>query len=120
MYHFREETLKNGDKTENILVIDFDDPEMAIIGEYLMADASLLNGEILHDFNQVLAGKKKQMRISGNRCGLEIGQEETLVYDLFEDMGVDCYPEVRISTRTLQELTVMWLKKLQAFQNQQQ
>ncbi|MDY0396149.1 hypothetical protein RWE15_19555 [Virgibacillus halophilus] len=80
-----------------------------------MADASLLSGEIIHDFDQVLHGEKEQIHISGNRCGLEIAQEETFVYDLFEDMGVDSYPEVCIQTRKLRELTIIWLERLQSF-----
>lgn len=116
MYKFKEVTLKNGPKEKKVLVIHFDDAEMEIVGEFLMADARLLRGQVLQKMELVLAGEKDVMESSGNRCSLTIKADVTKITDLFEGMdGVDWYPSYEINTRKLRELIVMWLEKLDAF-----
>ncbi len=57
MYQFRTVTLKNGKQTKEVLVIEFTNPAMQIVGEFLMADASLLDYTVLKDIHDVLAKK---------------------------------------------------------------
>ncbi|MDY0406109.1 hypothetical protein P5G51_012530 [Virgibacillus sp. 179-BFC.A HS] len=119
MYQLKEISLKNGQTERKVLVIEFDDPQMAVIAEFLMADASLLHGEIVSNFDQVLTGQKNHIHTNGNRCGLEIGRKTTHVYDLLEGDGIDSYPDKEIDTKTLRDLTVMWLEKLQKFRDRE-
>ncbi|MEW9675733.1 hypothetical protein ABRT01_06035 [Lentibacillus sp. L22] len=118
MYHIEEITLKNGPKERKDLVIRFDDPNMQIVGEFLMADASLLDAAVLDEIDQVLSGETKVIKSSGNRCSLVIKADKTLIEDLFGDFdGVDTLPSYAIDTRKLRELIVMWLNKLQEFKS---
>src|SRR5699024_12552385 len=89
MYQLRELTLQNQDKEKRILVIDFDDPAMDIVSEFLMSDATLLNAVVLDDINAVLNEGRETVETSGNRCGLVIGKKYTDIYDLFADILVD-------------------------------
>lgn len=113
MYHIRPVVLKNGPIERTRLVIDFDDPNMKIVGEFLMADAPLLRGQILQDIHQVLTGNKSVVTSNGNRCALTIRPHATVITDLFEGMdGVQAYPPYEIDTNTLRELIVMWFQEL--------
>lgn len=116
MYQFREITLKNGPIERKTLVIDFDDSKMKIVGEFLMADAPLLRGQILEEIDQVLAGEKQRITLSGNRCALKITATTTIISDLFEEMyDIDVYPSYEIDTKKLRQFIVMWLQKLEEF-----
>lgn len=116
MYKIREVTLKNGPKEKNVLVIDFDDPDMQIVGEFLMADAPLLHWQILREMEQVLAGEKQVATSSGNRCNLTIRPASTIISDLFVGMDdVDVYPSYEIDTEELRDLIVMWFQNSKRF-----
>lgn len=116
MYQFKEVTLKNASKERKVLVIEFSDPKMAIVGEFLMADAPLIEGEILQKIEAVLAGDKVMVQSTGNRCALEIKADMTIISDLFEGMdGVDSYPTFQIETEILRELIIIWFDRLAAF-----
>jgi hypothetical protein len=118
MYQIKEVTLKNGEQTKKSLAIYFDDPKMAIIGEFLMADAPIINGVILNELGMVLDGEIAYSTSSGNRCKLEIRADHTMIYDLFDDLdGVDAYAPCKIDTRQLKCLIVMWMDELAAFKN---
>ncbi|MEI3614644.1 hypothetical protein [Pseudogracilibacillus sp. SO30301A] len=107
MYQIREILLKNGTHEVKRKVIEFDDSSMQIVGEFLMADAPLLGGEILQEIDSVLTGERDVVKSSGNRCSVSIQADITLLEDLFE-----IYPPYNIDTKKLRDLTEMWLDKL--------
>lgn len=114
MYEIKEVILKNGPHARKRLVIEFDDPAMQIVGEFLMADASFFGGAILQEIDHVLKGEKKSAESSGNRCNALIKQDKTVIEDLFEEMdGADAYPAYEIETEKLRELIEMWLGRLE-------
>ena len=90
MYQIREVTLKNGPKERNVLVIDFDDPKMKIVGEFLMADASMLQGKIIQEIDFVLNSEDQTITSNGNRCSLKIGSDTTIISDLFNPAFRTC------------------------------
>src|SRR5690625_604354 len=118
MYEIKEITLENKKQQKlKRLVIEFEDPKMAIVGEFLMADAPLLRGEVLQTFEQVLTGENAFAKSSGNRCTLMIRPDTTTIKDLFEEMeGVDFYPKYEMETKKLRDLTAMWLHRLGKFE----
>lgn len=117
MYHFKETILKNKTMEKKVLHIVFDDPQMEIIGAFLNDDASMLDYQVLRLIDDVLAGKSKVEKTSGNRCALTITRETTVVEDLLEDMFDDMttYPSYEIETKQLQALLVMWKDKRETF-----
>lgn len=120
MYYFREVTLKNGPIEKKRLIIEFDEPNMKIVGEFLMADAPLLRGKILKEIDQVLTGEKREITSNGNRCALTIRSSTTIISDLFVGMkNVDVYPAYEIETKELRELIVMWFQKLEEFRHEE-
>lgn len=119
MYEFREVTMKNGLYKRKTLAIDFENPKMAIVGEFLMTDATLLSGKVIVEIDLVLLGEKEVNVVSGNRCGLEIRSDKTIITDLFDDIEDTLqYESFTISTIELRELIVMWLEKLLEFQKE--
>ena len=115
MYHFREVVFKNEPTERKALVIEFDDPKMGIVGEFLMTDSSLLNYSVLDDLDKVLSGERDYIESSGNRCALEIKKDKTLMTDLFEGLfdGFDTFPMYEINTQELKDLIVMWKEKVE-------
>lgn len=116
LYTFREVILKNESYERKRLVIDFSKKDMAIVGEFLMSDAHLVNGKVLKEINDVIAGKKETILSSGNRCAWEIHADTTIISDLFVDMdGVQSYAAYEIETPELKRLIEIWLKKVAEF-----
>lgn len=115
MYQIREVILKNEHTERKRLVIEFDDPGQAIVGEFLMADASLLNFSVLEDLNKVLSGQSNYIESSGNRCSLEVRPDQTLIEDLFKDMFTELHPlpAYEINTSELKKLVMMWKEKVE-------
>lgn len=111
MYHFREVTIKNGQHEHKVLTIDFSDPKMAIVSEFLISDASLLQAKVLFDIDAVLNGQIDSIEVSGNRCALEIKRKTTLITDLFTDLYDDFVPlaSYEMETEQLRKLIVLWL-----------
>lgn len=114
MYQIREVTLKNKHEERKRLVIEFEDPAQAIVGEFLMTDASLLNYSVLEDLNKVIAKECTNLESSGNRCFLKIKPDKTYLEDLFEGLftDVDTLPPYEINTKKLRDLVVMWKEKM--------
>lgn len=113
MYEIKEITLKNGETERNELVIEFTDPKMAIIGEFLMADASLLDTLVVKEIDRVLAGETDMIVSGGNRCRLVIKAEQTRISDLLEGYeDVETLPAYTIDTNELKLLIMMWLERL--------
>src|SRR5690606_24997333 len=84
VYQIREILLKNGPHERKRIVIEFDDPRMEIVSEFLMTDAPLLGGEVLHEIDRVLVGERERLESSGNRCAVLIQADVTLIEDLIE------------------------------------
>ena len=116
MYKIKEITLKNGPVEKKRPIIEFDNPNMAIIGEFLMADAPLLHAAVLNEIDKVLAGKERLITSVGNRCKLEIRPDITVIYDLFEGMeDMDPLLPCKMDTKQLSHLIEIWLKKLETY-----
>lgn len=113
MYQIREVIIKNGQVERKRWIIEFDDPSRTIVGEFLMADASLLNFSVLDDLNKVLSGASDYIETSGNRCALVIRPDQTIIEDLFEGLfsDVDPIPSYAIDTKELRDLVLMWKEK---------
>lgn len=117
MYQIREVTLTNELHEKKRLVIECDDPKMAIVGEFLMADSQLIGSVVLKEIEKILADEVDHIESNGNRCSLEIRKDKTLISDLFEGMfdGFDTYPSCEINTKELKGLILMWHEKLAQF-----
>lgn len=113
MYHIREVILKSEQAERKRLIIEFDDPNRAIVGEFLMTDASLLNFSVLDELNKVLFGERDYIESSGNRCSLEIRSNQTLIEDLLAGLftDFDTFPAYEMDTKELRDLVVMWKKE---------
>lgn len=116
MYHIRDVVLKNKTQIKKRPVIEFDDPEKAIIGEFLMVDAPLDDWAILDAIGEVLEGGIPERQMSGNRCKIVMTAEKTYVYDLFSDkVDVLTFSDCTMETETLQELMMMWKKEVETY-----
>lgn len=115
MYHIREVILKSEHAERKRLIIEFKDPAQAIVAEFLMTDASLLNFSVLDDLNKVITGESDYLESSGNRCFLKIEPHKTYLEDLFEGLYTDfnTYPPYEIDTAELRDLVVMWKEKIE-------
>ena len=114
MYEIKQVPLQQGKQSKNRYIIEFTDPEQAILGEFLMIDAPLLSGEILDEMTAVLRGENRVIKGSGNRCGWRIDRHIAVISDLFHEMGDDIptMPTCTIQTEKLYDLVDMWLKKI--------
>jgi|SRR5690625_545307 len=115
LYQIKEITLTNGPKERKRSTIIFDDPKMQIVGEFLMTDAPMIQGEILRDMEQVISGEKEAIEVNGNRFFVTMKDDVTKIEDLFTGMdGVETYPAYTMQTKELKELVEMWLRKIKA------
>lgn len=113
MYEIKEILLKNNTHEKKRLVITFYDETMAIVGEFLMTDAPLMDGEVTNVIEAVLQGNLAETTFTGQRCQLKITETETIIEDLYEDIeGMIPLKTYTIPTETLLELTYMWLSRL--------
>lgn len=110
MYDIREVIVKNGPHERSVWVIDFDDPKMDIIGEFLMTDAPMMSYRVLDDLNDVLSGEKTEATFSGNRCSVNIHRKRTVIEDLFVGLfhEFDTFASCEIDTNELKDLIIMW------------
>lgn len=117
MYEIKEITLKNKNTEKKRLIIEFNDPEMAILGEFLMADAGMLDYRVLDQINFVLAGSSTVEKFSGNRTSLTIERTDTKIEDLFESLFDDFNPfeVVEMNTVKLRDLILTWKEKKDVF-----
>lgn len=117
MYKIKEVILNHGKHQRKRLVIEFERPENAVLGEFLMTDAPLLSWSILQEMKDVLFGEIEVMQGSGNRTSWVIEKEITTISDLFSDMEEDIpvMESCTIETRKLYELVKMWHEKTKQF-----
>lgn len=119
MYHIREVVLKSKTHIKKRPVIEFDDSEKAIVGEFLMVDAPLDDWDALDAISEVLDGKVSKRHMSGNRCKTVMTAEKTYICDLFSEAeGVPVFSDCMIETETLRELMVMWKKEVKKYHKQ--
>lgn len=119
MYELKEVVLRRGENTKKRLVIEFTERDQAILGEFLMTDAPLLSGKILHHLEGVLCGERDMVSGSGNRCSWKMDAQTAVIDDLFADMAEDIptLPSCTIETKELYELIDMWFNALKRFAN---
>lgn len=113
MYKIKEVTLKQGEYQRKRLVIEFENPEQAILGELLMTDAPLLSWKLLREINSVLSGELSEVKGSGNRTSWIINAEKSIIEDLHAHLADDI-PSMKtcvIETRKLYDLLKMWAEK---------
>ena len=117
MFEIKEVMLNQGKHQRKRLVIEFELPEQAVLGEILMTDAPLLSWNILQEMNDVLCGEKEVVQGSGNRTSWVIQKEITTISDLFSDMDEDIpvMETCTIETKILYDLVKMWQSKTQQF-----
>lgn len=117
MYQFKEVKLKNAKKQGTVLAIGFDEPAYAIVGEFLMSDASMFDYAIIKDIEAVLNDEKEVVKTSGNRCALTIRKDTTKIEDLLDGMFDDVvtYEPIVMSTKELKHLTNVWKQKAVKF-----
>ena len=111
MYQIKEKILRNGDHERKILTIQFDQPEMAIVGEFLMTDASLLKYQVLDKIDLVLSHEERIDYYTRNRCYLTIEYKKTKIEDLYEGIHECILPSYTIATEKLLRLIKMWRAK---------
>lgn len=113
MYDIKEITLKNSHHEKKRKIITFHDEAMAIVGEFLMTDAPLMDGRIVHVIERVIQGEKDTATFTGQRCQLIIAVDETTMTDLYAEIsGMTSLASYTINTITLLDLINMWLKRL--------
>lgn len=117
MYQLKIIQLQQGEQKRERLVIEFDDPNMVIVAEFLMADAPLIKGKIATEIAQVLSGESPPIKTSGNRCAVEIKQDVTTISDLFADLDEDVavLPTAVLETSQVQQLIQEWFHALDDF-----
>lgn len=112
MYELKEVILKNNNFEKKRLVINFHEESHAILSEFLMSDASLLSEELTLAFNQLSNGSKKRVTLTGNRCAVVIEEETTEISDLFDELDIEGYPTLKISTKQFNEYVSIWHREL--------
>jgi len=117
VYQYREVKLTNRSAEKGILVIEFDDPAMQVIGEFLMADGSLLGDTVLQEIEAIHQGEKQEAQLSGNRCGIVLTKTATTINDLLLERYEDVTggPEYTIDTETFRKILTEWLEVKSAF-----
>lgn len=118
MYQIKEVILHNKSIERKVLIIEFEDPRLNIVGEFLMTDASLVDYSVVDEIAAVLAGQKDYAESGGNRCLLEIKADYTIISDLLEGMfdGFDTFESYQMETKQLLDLIIIWKKALKKFQ----
>ena len=120
MYELKEVLLKNGEHEERRLVIEFHDEELAILAEFLMSDSQLLSDELTLAFDHVRGGFSLEEELSGNRCSVVIGEYNTEISDLFDDLDSDVtgYQALELPTEEFHEYVDMWQENLAYFNDE--
>lgn len=116
MYRIREVVLKHNKHIKKRLVIEFDDPDKALVGEFLMVDAPLDEWAVLDGIDKVLKGEVPEIELSGNRSKIVMTPDKTYVHDLFLSKGdVPKFPSCELDTEILRELILMWKKEKEKY-----
>jgi len=121
LYKVREIELKNKNQTIKRLIIEFEDSACAILAEYLMVDAPLLNWKVINEMDAVLNERKKETQLSGNRTLITVNNLETKIEDLLAGMvdESDKLPTVVIETDAFHHILINWYETLSKFKKKQ-
>ena len=113
-YNIKEITLRNKHQQRTRLIIEFQNPTYAILGELLMIDAPLLQWRIIKDIESVLAQRSEVVEYIGNRTKAIIRIDETEISDLFTHVSESDgrLQTVTIETTELLALLCMWQQKV--------
>ncbi len=101
----------NGEKD---LAVSVDMKNGDILGSFLYSEVGSFEDWIREHFDKVLTGKSKLEELSGNICRLEIGPDNTRVYDMLDDEA-DEEPFCEVNTGELMELIGEWCAKRRSF-----
>lgn len=115
MYELNEIILKNDKYEKKRLVIKFHKESYAILAEFLMSDAHLLKSELELAENEIFVDFKDKIKLSGNRCSVEIDKEVTVITDLFMDIDEGGYEELKLATNEFFNYVNMWTEKTSKF-----
>lgn len=107
-YKIREIELKNNQISRTRTIIEFEDESDAIVAEFLMADAALLNYQVIKDVEAILAGEKEEIQSVGNRTKITIRKSETIIEDTFDDEYE--LEAVCLDTKDFQALLKEWFQ----------
>src|SRR5690625_2433719 len=112
MYQIKEVTLQHGKHTRRRLVIEFDESKYAILSEFLMSDAPMLQRELMKEVKEVLECQRKAVKGSGNRTSWSINEEQAVIEDLFTymDQNIPSYPTCIIETSKLYDIMFEWFQ----------
>ena len=108
------DNVKNNNAERRVPIIEFDDPQMAIVAEFLMTDSPVIGKDVLQAIEQLEAiNGKKNIEISGNRCYLIINKETTIIHDLYDGLyeDIELFPSCELKTRKIKRLIYSWLKE---------
>lgn len=119
MYQIKEVTLQHGKHTRSRLIIEFDEPKYAILSEFLMTDAPMLQRELMKEVKEVLERQRKVVKGSGNRTSWNISEQQAVIEDLFTYMNqtIPSYPTSRIETSKLYDIMFEWFQAQDNFKN---
>lgn len=95
--------LKNGEKK---LTVVFHDKGYELLSTLFFVEVGSFEEWIRENINDVLQGKAEERDISGNVCGLIIGKENTVVYDMLAEDGIG--NRCTLPTRELLSLIDEW------------
>lgn len=118
MYQIKEITLHHGKQTRKRLIIEFNNQENAILGEFLMTDAPMFHGELLNEVKAVLKDEREIVNGSGNRTSWNIDKQKAVIDDLFAEMeeNFTSYPSTIIETTKLYDIMTVWFQARKDFQ----
>lgn len=119
MYQIKEVTLQHGKHTRSRLIIEFDEPKYAILSEFLMTDAPMLQRELMKEVKEVLERQRKVVKGSGNRTSWNISEQQAVIEDLFTymDQATPSYPTCTIETSKLYDIMFEWFQAQDNFKN---
>lgn len=122
MFEITVKTLKHGDRQRKRLMIQFTDPNLEIIAEFLMTDAELLERKILRELEDVLSARQTTAQFSGNRTNIKMNKQITEITDLFFglDDNMETYQAVEIDTEKFKNIIDEWFSAVDKFNERNQ
>ncbi|HLS23029.1 MAG TPA: hypothetical protein VK037_03825 [Pseudogracilibacillus sp.] len=110
-YSIKEITLQRGERRKKRKVIQFDDPNLTLLEEFLMVDAPLRNWQILNEFEQIKRVKQGTITYTGNRTTVTVTPTNTTIEDALDVFNGE--NTVEIETDQLYKLLKTWQKEIE-------
>lgn len=119
-YEIKVIELQNKNETRKRLVIEFNNEKYALLAEYLMIDAPLLNWRILSELEKVLGNKQSKIQLTGNRTTISMTKDHTTIRDALADMMGDTskLESILMKTDKFKQILVQWYEKYTEFYNE--